>query len=61
MYCNIVSKRSETKPPHYTDCLTEGIAELSAMLNVRKRPTEEAESRDESTRFLLEKGMSIAF
>ena len=58
MYCSTLSKQSERKTSQYAVCLTEGIKELTAMLNVRKKPaTGETDLKDESTQQLLEKVM----
>ena len=55
MYCNTVNKHPDKQTDQYTDCLSKGIQELSAMLSVRTRP-KGAESQDEQTQKLLEEG-----
>ncbi|XP_062508931.1 RAB7A-interacting MON1-CCZ1 complex subunit 1-like [Corticium candelabrum] len=56
MYCNTVNKHPDKQTDQYTDCLSKGIQELSAMLSVRTRP-KGAESQDEQTQKLLEEGI----
>lgn len=57
MYCSTLSKQPEKQTSQYVASLTEGIKELTTMMNVRQQTAGETDCKDKSTQQLLQKGI----